>query len=150
MVDTEGTRNADDIDRPSRIFPAITMGQFIDHDITFDPLPSLERQNDPDALHNLRPRFDLDSVAGRGPADQPYLYEKSGGTTRMKLGKELAKLWAADQVISLTPTPIMERLEREWGVTPPIGGLDRAIAEVLKRAEQRRKEGKATSPEAGR
>jgi hypothetical protein len=24
MVDTEGTRNADDIDRPSQIFPAIT------------------------------------------------------------------------------------------------------------------------------
>ena len=38
------------------------LGQFIDHDITFDPVSSLQRQNDPDALHNFRtPRFDLDS-----------------------------------------------------------------------------------------
>ncbi|RKN04501.1 peroxidase family protein [Streptomyces radicis] len=53
------------------------LGQFIDHDITFDPASSLQRQNDPDALTNFRtPRFDLDSVYGRGPADQPYLYRK--------------------------------------------------------------------------
>lgn len=52
------------------------LGQFIDHDITFDPVSSLQRQNDPDGLHNFRtPRFDLDSVYGRGPADQPYLYD---------------------------------------------------------------------------
>jgi hypothetical protein len=66
------------------------LGQFIDHDITFDPVSSLQRQNDPDALHNFRtPRFDLDSVYGRGPADQPYLYEKAGGITRMKLGENV-------------------------------------------------------------
>ncbi len=51
------------------------LGQFIDHDITFDPASSLERQNDPDAINNFRtPRFDLDSLYGSGPADQPYLY----------------------------------------------------------------------------
>lgn len=51
------------------------LGQFIDHDLTFDPASSLQRQNDPDALHDFRtPRFDLDSLYGRGPADQPYLY----------------------------------------------------------------------------
>ncbi|OMQ15737.1 hypothetical protein A7K94_0207450 [Modestobacter sp. VKM Ac-2676] len=48
------------------------LGQFIDHDITFDPVSSLQRQNDPDALHNFRtPRFDLDSLYGRGPATSP-------------------------------------------------------------------------------
>ncbi|MGZ8634027.1 MAG: peroxidase family protein [Solirubrobacteraceae bacterium] len=51
------------------------LGQFIDHDLTFDPASSLQRQKDPDALHDFRtPRFDLDSLYGRGPADQPYLY----------------------------------------------------------------------------
>src|SRR5215467_2583346 len=51
-------------------------GQFIDHDLTFDPASSLQKQNDPDALVDFRtPRFDLDSVYGRGPDDQPYLYE---------------------------------------------------------------------------
>jgi hypothetical protein len=53
------------------------LGQFIDHDLTFDPVSALDRQNDPDALTNFRtPRFDLDSVYGRGPADQPYLYDQ--------------------------------------------------------------------------
>jgi hypothetical protein len=54
-------------------------GQFVDHDITFDPVSSLERQNDPDGLTDFRsPRFDLDSLYGRGPADQPYLYGADG------------------------------------------------------------------------
>lgn len=53
-------------------------GQFIDHDITFDPASSLQQQNDPDALVDFRtPRLDLDCVYGRGPADQPYLYSKA-------------------------------------------------------------------------
>ena len=50
-------------------------GQFIDHDITFDPMSSLMQQNDPDSLVDFRtPRLDLDSIYGRGPADQPYMY----------------------------------------------------------------------------
>ena len=52
-------------------------GQFVDHDITFDPVSSLERQNDPDRLHNFRtPKFDLDNVYGRGPADDPFMYDR--------------------------------------------------------------------------
>jgi hypothetical protein len=51
------------------------LGQFIDHDITFDPSSSLQKANDPDALTDFRtPAFDLDNVYGRGPDDQPYLY----------------------------------------------------------------------------
>ena len=64
-------------ERENPLIPAgyTYLGQFIDHDITFDPVSSLQRQNDPDALHNFRtPRYDLDSLYGRGPADQPYLY----------------------------------------------------------------------------
>jgi hypothetical protein len=63
-------------------------GQFIDHDLTFDPASSLQRQNDPDALIDFRtPRFDLDCIYGRGPDDQPYLYEADG--MRMLLGRSL-------------------------------------------------------------
>ncbi|BDZ65577.1 peroxidase family protein [Agromyces mangrovi Wang et al. 2018] len=52
-------------------------GQFIDHDITFDPQSSLTKSNDPNGLKNFRsPRFDLDSLYGRGPDDQPYMYDK--------------------------------------------------------------------------
>ncbi len=53
------------------------LGQFVDHDITFDPASSLQRCNDPNALHNFRtPRFDLDSVYGEGPDDEPFLYDQ--------------------------------------------------------------------------
>src|SRR6266545_218481 len=62
--------------------------QFIDHDLTFDPASSLDRQNDPDALVNFRtPRFDLDCLYGRGPSDQPYLYANDG--IHMLLGRAL-------------------------------------------------------------
>jgi len=54
-------------------------GQFIDHDLTFDPASSLQKQNDPDALVDYRtPQFDLDNVYGRGPDDQPYIYTADG------------------------------------------------------------------------
>jgi hypothetical protein len=51
-------------------------GQFVDHDITFDPMSSLIKQNDPDALVDFRnPALDMDNVYGRGPNDQPYMYD---------------------------------------------------------------------------
>jgi heme peroxidase len=55
------------------------LGQFIDHDLTFDPASSLQKQDDPESLTDFRtPRFDLDCVYGRGPDDQPYLYQNDG------------------------------------------------------------------------
>ena len=51
-------------------------GQFIDHDLTFDPDASFQKQKDPEARIDFRtPAFDLDNVYGRGPGDQPYLYD---------------------------------------------------------------------------
>lgn len=55
------------------------LGQFIDHDITFDPASSLQKQNDPDGLVDFRtPRLDLDCLYGRGPDDQPYMFTGDG------------------------------------------------------------------------
>ena len=66
-------------------------GQFIDHDLTFDPNSSLQKQNDPDATEDFRtPRFDLDSLYGRGPDDQPYLYQDQNGN-RFLLGRNADK-----------------------------------------------------------
>ena len=69
------------------------LGQFIDHDITFDPVSRLQRRSDPHALRNFRtPRFDLDSVYGSGPADQPFLYDWADpdGGVRMLIGGSAA------------------------------------------------------------
>jgi hypothetical protein len=53
------------------------LGQFVDHDITFDPTSVLERRNDPNAVVDYRtPRFDLDLIYGSGPEDQPFLYDQ--------------------------------------------------------------------------
>jgi hypothetical protein len=62
------------------------LGQFIDHDITFDPASSLQQQNDPNALVDFRtPRLDLDSLYGRGPDDLPYMYDGN----KFRLGRPL-------------------------------------------------------------
>ena len=51
-------------------------GQFIDHDITLDAVSLSMQQEDLAAIDNFRtPALDLDSLYGRGPADQPYLYQ---------------------------------------------------------------------------
>jgi hypothetical protein len=69
-----------DAEENSGIFAGYTyLGQFIDHDLTFDPMSTLMKLNDPEALTDFRtPRFDLDNLYGRGPSDQPYLYEADG------------------------------------------------------------------------
>jgi hypothetical protein len=51
------------------------VGQFVDHDITFDVSSSLETATNAETIHNMRtPALDLDSLYGRGPALDPYLY----------------------------------------------------------------------------
>jgi hypothetical protein len=62
-------------------------GQFIDHDITFDPVSSLTKQQDPDGLIDYRtPALDLDNLYGRGPGDQPYMYDGN----KLRLGDTLS------------------------------------------------------------
>ncbi|MFY0632656.1 MAG: hypothetical protein JXQ91_02515 [Vannielia sp.] len=54
-------------------------GQFVDHDITFDPSPLGVTITDPEGLENFRtPRLDLDCVYGTGPGDQPFMYDGAG------------------------------------------------------------------------
>ena len=54
------------------------LGQFLDHDMTFDPTSSLSRTQDPESIGNFRiPALDLDSVYGGGPAVSPHLYDKT-------------------------------------------------------------------------
>jgi hypothetical protein len=63
--------------------PAITagftfLGQFLDHDMTFDPTSSLARRQDPESIRNFRiPALDLDSVYGGGPSASPFLFDQT-------------------------------------------------------------------------
>jgi len=51
-------------------------GQFVDHDITLDVSSSLDVATDANTINNMRsPAVDLDSVYGRGPGLDPFLYE---------------------------------------------------------------------------
>jgi hypothetical protein len=79
----EQPNDVEEADEPSNIHKDIPSGftylaQFIDHDLTFDPVSQLGRINDPDALHDFRtPRFDLDNMYGSGPNDNVFLYNKT-------------------------------------------------------------------------
>lgn len=72
-----GTPDDAHLSTSPRLFAGFTfLGQFLDHDITFDNTPLAQRQDDPDALKNFRtPRYDLDSMYGKGPTDEPWLYD---------------------------------------------------------------------------
>ncbi len=62
------------------------LGQFLDHDMTFDPTSSLARQQDPESIRNFRiPALDLDSVYGSGPGASRHLYDATvdGGQTTL-------------------------------------------------------------------
>jgi hypothetical protein len=69
------------------------LGQFTDHDLTFDPISHLRETLTRARLRALvdfrTPRFDLDNLYGRGPADQPYMYKKDG--IRMLLGERMSE-----------------------------------------------------------
>jgi len=65
------------------------LGQFVDHDISFDPASSLQRLQDPDGLKDFRtPRLDLDSLYGDGPNNNPFMYDPDvdNGKTTFLIG----------------------------------------------------------------
>jgi hypothetical protein len=68
------------------------LGQFADHDLTYDPTSRLRESLDREQIGKLAdfrtPRFDLDNLYGRGPADQPYMYAPDG--IHMLLGRPLS------------------------------------------------------------
>src|SRR5688572_4998286 len=46
--------SVDNLDNPNLTAGFTFLGQFIDHDVTFDPTSSLERQVDPEHISNFR------------------------------------------------------------------------------------------------
>jgi hypothetical protein len=75
---TDPARSEHNPDNPNLPAGFTFLGQFLDHDMTFDPTSSLRRQQDPESIRNFRtPALDLDSVYGSGPNASPHLYDAS-------------------------------------------------------------------------
>jgi len=67
--------SANNPDNPNHTAGTTFVGQFIDHDVTFDAISPLGVPTAPEATRNTRvPVLDLDSVYGGGPAVSPQLY----------------------------------------------------------------------------
>jgi len=86
------------------------LGQFIDHDITFDTTALQEVLVDPLAVRNFRtPRLDLDSVYGSGPKTQKYLYQTGKNDDLFLIGKTNSEPGGGDTSI---PTELPNDLPR--------------------------------------
>jgi hypothetical protein len=77
MVEDQTVPDGSHLNTSPVLFAGFTfIGQFIDHDITFDTTSLELQQADPDATANFRtPRYDLESVYGRGPEKDPQFYD---------------------------------------------------------------------------
>jgi hypothetical protein len=63
------------------------MGQFMDHDMTFDETSALGVETEPEESPNTRsPTLDLDSVYLGGPRRSPQLYGHQGSRIKFKIG----------------------------------------------------------------
>ena len=72
------------LENPAILSGETFLGQFIDHDMTFDRAPMPEQELDPKGLVNFdSPFFDLASVYGRGPDLDPQFYEADGKHMRI-------------------------------------------------------------------
>jgi len=73
---TDPSLSANNPDNTSHTAGTTFVGQFVDHDITFDTSSKLGTPTDPLASPNGRtPSLDLDSVYGAGPTGSPRLYD---------------------------------------------------------------------------
>jgi hypothetical protein len=93
----EDSTGDEHLNTSKRLFAGFTfIGQFIDHDITLDNTPLALQEADPGATVNFRtPRYDLDSVYGRGPANEPQFYDPS----------DRDKLWVTPNVHGVADMP---------------------------------------------
>jgi hypothetical protein len=74
-------------DNPTHTAGTTFLGQFLDHDMTFDTTSVLGVPTAPEATPNVRtPALDLDSVYGGGPAASPNLYQSDRIKLRIESG----------------------------------------------------------------
>jgi hypothetical protein len=96
-------------DNPTMTAGSTFVGQFTDHDITFDQTSQLGVPQNPLISPNTRtPALDLDSVFGGGPGVRPDLYEPNPGGSvgpRLKLGSGGCTRTCPGSRTGTVPTP---------------------------------------------
>ena len=79
LLITDPTLSVNNPNNPTHTAGTTFMGQFMDHDMTFDTSSKLGTPTEPTTSRNGRtPTFDLDSMYGAGPAASPQLYQPNG------------------------------------------------------------------------
>ncbi|QKG94185.1 lamin tail domain-containing protein [Halorubrum salinarum] len=88
-------------------------GQFVDHDITFDPTSDIDRRNDPAALRNFRtPALDLDSMYRTNAEAAPFLYDHETDERKLLTGEAGAPDAADGGGLSGLPGTDLQRNEQ--------------------------------------
>jgi hypothetical protein len=95
-----GTAMRYDVEREGSLTPRIGFtyfGQFLGHDLTYDPTPLGGPYSAPEMTPNFRTAaFDLDHVYGGGPQGSPFLYEGDESAETFKIGASTAGAWNRD------------------------------------------------------
>jgi len=116
---TDPALNVNNPNNPALSAGMTFLGQFLDHDVTFDPTSSLERQADPEAIQNFRnPLLELDNMYGSGPGASPHLYDQSsGGGASSSSWKKFPVRWRSPPMVSSASTcPVTARTPRFSGI----------------------------------
>lgn len=109
------------------------LGQFIDHDITFDATSSSERRNRVADLPNARtPAFDLDCVYGAGPEVHPHLYDSLGALVTRKTAVDDPKSFDLQRVgvSNLGEVTEADRADKVAIIGDPRNDENRIVAQV--------------------
>jgi hypothetical protein len=81
---TDPALSANNPDNPTHTAGTTFLGQFIDHDVTFDTSSPLGTPTDPLTSPTGRtPALDLDSVYGAGPTGSPMLYDTANDPAKL-------------------------------------------------------------------
>src|SRR6266480_3004502 len=76
LLITDPSKSINNPDNPTHTAGTTFMGQFMDHDVTFDTTSTLGTPTEPTTSRNSRtPVFDLDAMYGGGPSVSPQLYQ---------------------------------------------------------------------------
>jgi hypothetical protein len=84
---TDPSLSSNNPDNPVHTAGTTFVGQFIDHDVTFDTSSTLGTPTEPLTSPNARtPALDLDSFFGGGPAASPMLYDTGNDPAKLLIG----------------------------------------------------------------